>query len=376
MALRSRAAREARQGTLSTHLSGRRGGAASRVPTRASAVGASTPGPATRADRAGRRDETAVQLRSRERLPARGHRRRRALVYPTSPLVIRDVVVIGALVADSLRTARRAGRAYRPADGRAPLGRDPVPPDWPERARGRVPERHAERVGAFLRGRRRGLVFVPTGNAAPDSSAAAARSRPLRLSTVALDAETGAVRWHFQSHHDLWDYGDAQPALFQIDGVGGGAAASSGRRRWAISTGSRDGPSPLSRRGALHPAGRCRARGDALAHAALPHASAAAASDLAHPRRRLGVHHRRGLLSRLIGRHRSKDHAALAGGRSSIPARPGAPTGAGWRSSVRGLLFIDRMPMIQQLVQAEFENLDPERWSVRRALPDEGTPYG
>ena len=59
----------------------------------------------------------------------------------------------------------------------------------------------------------RGLVFVPTGSAAPDYYGA------LRLgdnryanSIVALRAATGEVVWAFQTvHHDLWDYDNASP---------------------------------------------------------------------------------------------------------------------------------------------------------------------
>ena len=71
----------------------------------------------------------------------------------------------------------------------------------------------------------RGLVFVPTGNAAPDYYGGERHGLDhFSSSVVALDAATGAVRWSFQTvHHDHWDYDvPAQPSLFQIDGVGGG----------------------------------------------------------------------------------------------------------------------------------------------------------
>lgn len=53
----------------------------------------------------------------------------------------------------------------------------------------------------------RGLVFVPTGSAAPDFHGA---DRPgdnlFANSLLALDALTGKRRWHFQAvHHDIWD---------------------------------------------------------------------------------------------------------------------------------------------------------------------------
>jgi quinoprotein glucose dehydrogenase len=63
----------------------------------------------------------------------------------------------------------------------------------------------------------RGLVFVPTGNSNPDYYGArrTAAAEKYSSSVVALDADTGVVRWSFQTtHHDLWDYDVAsQPVL-------------------------------------------------------------------------------------------------------------------------------------------------------------------
>ncbi|HUG52133.1 MAG TPA: pyrroloquinoline quinone-dependent dehydrogenase [Vicinamibacteria bacterium] len=65
----------------------------------------------------------------------------------------------------------------------------------------------------------RGLVFLPVGSAAYDFYGG---DRPganlFANSLVALDAATGARRWHFQTvHHDLWDYDlPAQPALVTV----------------------------------------------------------------------------------------------------------------------------------------------------------------
>lgn len=54
---------------------------------------------------------------------------------------------------------------------------------------------------------RRGLVFVPTGSAAPDFHGADRPGDNLYAnSLLALDAATGEKRWHFQAvHHDIWD---------------------------------------------------------------------------------------------------------------------------------------------------------------------------
>ena len=53
----------------------------------------------------------------------------------------------------------------------------------------------------------RGIVFVPTGSAAPDFYGATRIGDNLYADTlVALNAETGQRIWHFQGvHHDIWD---------------------------------------------------------------------------------------------------------------------------------------------------------------------------
>ena len=53
----------------------------------------------------------------------------------------------------------------------------------------------------------RGIVYIPTGSATPDFYGGARLGADLFANTLlALDAQTGARRWHFQTvHHDLWD---------------------------------------------------------------------------------------------------------------------------------------------------------------------------
>jgi quinoprotein glucose dehydrogenase len=67
-----------------------------------------------------------------------------------------------------------------------------------------------------------GLVYVPTGNATPDYYGGHRTANDDRYSSavLALDAQSGAVRWSFQTtHHDLWDYDvPAQPTLIDLPG--------------------------------------------------------------------------------------------------------------------------------------------------------------
>lgn len=60
-----------------------------------------------------------------------------------------------------------------------------------------------------------GLVYLPTGNATPDFFGGQRREfdDQFNSSVVALDAETGRLRWSFQTkHHDIWDHDVAAPA--------------------------------------------------------------------------------------------------------------------------------------------------------------------
>ncbi len=145
--------------------------------------------------------------------------------YPTSPpLAILDVVVIGALVADNERTDAPAGvvRGFDARTGALRWAWDPVPPGWSGRER--TPEGEftagTPNVWSILSGDpERGLVFVPTGNASPDYYGALRQGLDFYSSaTVALDARTGSVAWHFQTvHKDLWDYDvPSQPTLFDF----------------------------------------------------------------------------------------------------------------------------------------------------------------
>ena len=65
-----------------------------------------------------------------------------------------------------------------------------------------------------------GLVFFPTGNPAPDWYGGQRRpfDEKFGSSVVAVEAETGKLRWTFQTtHHDLWDYDTpSQPTLYDM----------------------------------------------------------------------------------------------------------------------------------------------------------------
>ncbi|HVY63792.1 MAG TPA: PQQ-binding-like beta-propeller repeat protein [Gammaproteobacteria bacterium] len=65
-----------------------------------------------------------------------------------------------------------------------------------------------------------GMLYFSTGNAAPDLNGAIREGDNLfSASLVALDAATGAYRWHFQLvRHDIWDFDAPNPTiLFDAD---------------------------------------------------------------------------------------------------------------------------------------------------------------
>ena len=65
----------------------------------------------------------------------------------------------------------------------------------------------------------RGLIFLPIGQPAAQYYGGRRPQQNLYgSSVVALDANTGTVRWHFQlTHHDVWDYDNAAtPALIDV----------------------------------------------------------------------------------------------------------------------------------------------------------------
>ena len=155
--------------------------------------------------------------------------------YPTSPpQVMRDTVVVGALVADNVRVDAPSGvvRAFDARSGALAWAWDPVPPDWTGEVDPRSGRRYAEgtpNVWSIITGDpERGLIFVPTGNPAPDLYGGEREGIDyFGSSTVALDIETGKVVWNFQTvHHDVWDFdAPSPPTLFQLEGVGDGRPA-------------------------------------------------------------------------------------------------------------------------------------------------------
>jgi quinoprotein glucose dehydrogenase len=141
------------------------------------------------------------------------------------PAIVGDVVVVGSAVSDNQRTDAPSGvvRAYDARSGAQRWSWDHAPPDAAAslpRAAGSGHALGTPNVWAPMSvDAERGLLFVPTGNPAPDYY----RGQHPEMdhygsSVVALDGASGRIVWHFQTvHHDLWDFDvPAQPTLVSL----------------------------------------------------------------------------------------------------------------------------------------------------------------
>ncbi len=143
------------------------------------------------------------------------------------PAVLGDLVIVGSAIGDNRRVDLERGvvRAFDATSGAERWSFDPIPRN-PSDPAYRSWDSTAARVtgggnawAPLSVDTALGLVFVPTGSAAPDFFGGL---RPgdnrYTSSVVALEGRTGRVRWHFQVvHHDLWDFDVAsQPVLLTV----------------------------------------------------------------------------------------------------------------------------------------------------------------
>lgn len=141
------------------------------------------------------------------------------------PAIVGNQVIVGSAVSDGQRTDAPSGviRAFDTRSGTLRWAWDLAPTGF-DYAAGPV-----SRAGYALGTPNvwspmsvdtgRGLVFVPTGNAATDYfGGERVDMNHYGSSVVALDGETGSVAWHYQLvHNDLWDFDvAAQPTLTRV----------------------------------------------------------------------------------------------------------------------------------------------------------------
>lgn len=133
---------------------------------------------------------------------------------PTSPpTLVRDVLVVGSQVSDGQTREAPSGviRGYNVVTGALAWawdmgrpGETGLPPA------GEIYTPGTPNVWTIASGDDQlGLVYLPMGNSAVDywGSDRSEAENTYSTAIVALDVETGAVAWHYQTvHYDVWDY--------------------------------------------------------------------------------------------------------------------------------------------------------------------------
>lgn len=146
----------------------------------------------------------------------------------SSPTIVRGKVVLGGWVLDGQYVGEPSGviRAFDAETGAFAWAWDMDRPDEAGLpAEGEVFSKGTPNSWGPMSGDEDlGLVYLPVGNSTPDYWGAhrSDASEKFASSIVALDAETGALRWSFQTvHHDVWDYDvSAQPTQVDLE-IGG-----------------------------------------------------------------------------------------------------------------------------------------------------------
>ena len=145
--------------------------------------------------------------------------------YSTSPVVVTaNRIVVGGTVLDNVSTTEPSGviRGFDVNTGALVWNWDPGNPDSTapigpdETYTPNSPNSWSiSSVDEAL-----GMVYIPMGNQPPDQWGGNRSEETDRFasSVVALDLETGQLRWHFRTvHHDLWDYDvPSQPSLIDL----------------------------------------------------------------------------------------------------------------------------------------------------------------
>lgn len=148
--------------------------------------------------------------------------------FPSPPVIVNGVIVVGSSVRDNDRWNAPSGaiRAFDALSGDPRWTFDPVPRDTSDPVYAEWTAEAARNTGGgnvwglMSVDAERDLVFLPTSGPSPDFFGG---TRPgdnrYADSIVALRGATGEVAWHFQTlHHDVWDYDNsAQPTLIDLE---------------------------------------------------------------------------------------------------------------------------------------------------------------
>jgi quinoprotein glucose dehydrogenase len=143
----------------------------------------------------------------------------------SAPTVINNLVIVGSAISDNSRIDAPSGviRAFDATTGKQQWANDLAPPAF-DYENGLVSEEGfalgtPNVWGTMTADEERDLVFIPTGNPAPDYYRSGTRDMDYYgTAVVALHAATGDVAWHFNTViNDYWDFDvGAQPTLADI----------------------------------------------------------------------------------------------------------------------------------------------------------------
>jgi|TARA_A100001391_G_scaffold177450_3_gene141333 quinoprotein glucose dehydrogenase len=145
--------------------------------------------------------------------------------YSTSPAVVtEDLLIVGGTVLDNVSTSEPSGviRAFNVNTGELVWNWDAANPEQTEPiAPGETYTPNSPNSWSISSvDEEFGLIYVPMGNQPPDQWGGdrSPEVEKYASSIVALELDTGRVRWHFQTvHHDLWDYDvPSQPSLLDL----------------------------------------------------------------------------------------------------------------------------------------------------------------
>ena len=133
----------------------------------------------------------------------------------TSPgIIYKDLIIVGSRLSEGAQTPPGHIRAYDVHTGKIRWTFRTIPhPGDPgyESYENKDAYKYvggANAWGGLTLDEKRGIVFAGTGSATPDFYGGYRKGNNLFAnSTLALDAATGKLLWHFQTvHHDLWDW--------------------------------------------------------------------------------------------------------------------------------------------------------------------------
>lgn len=145
----------------------------------------------------------------------------------SAPAIFDNLIITGSSIGDNGRTNMPKGvvRAYDIHSGKLVWDFDPIPRKTPKDSSwlegSHIHTGAANAWSTISIDNENGLAFIPTSSPSPDFYGGERLGRnDMANSLVAVDAKTGAYKWHFQVvHHDLWDYDiAAQPVLLDYKG--------------------------------------------------------------------------------------------------------------------------------------------------------------